>query len=321
MRKRLLAAAVSAAVAFLAVPRSADAEATKITVIVFPGLPNLPIYAAQANGFFAKRDLDIDIKFTPNSDDQRAGLAEGRYQIAHSAVDNAFAMSDKAHVDIAVVAGGDNGFNRLITQPDIGSLADIKGKTVVVDAIDTAYAFQLYEMLRQKGLEKGDYKVNPVGATGFRLEAMLKDRANAAGMMNPPFSVKAEQAGLKNAGSAAAALGAYQGIAVFVRRPWGRDHADALVRYLQAYVEGMRWTLDAANRSEAVALIADRLKLPADVAALTYDQRDGFDRDAAINMAGMRNVLKLRAQYEGHAPAEPDKYLDLSYYHEALAGL
>src|ERR1700755_2571722 len=125
---------------------AAHAQETKLTVIVFPGVQNLPMFAAQAKGFYAKRGLAVELKFTPNSDELRNGLAEGRYQIAHSAVDNAFALKDKAHVDIAVVLGGDNSFNPLLVQPDINSLADIKGKTVVVDAINTAYAFQLYEM-------------------------------------------------------------------------------------------------------------------------------------------------------------------------------
>jgi len=55
-------------------------------------------------------------------------------------------------------------------QPEINSLADIKGKTVAVDAVNTAYAFQLYEMLRQKGLNKGDYEVKPIGgrASGWK---------------------------------------------------------------------------------------------------------------------------------------------------------
>ncbi len=140
-----------------ALPRAARAEDTKLTVIVFLGVQNLPMFAAQAKGFFAKRGLDVDIKFTPNSDELRNGLAEGRYQIAHSAIDNGFALKDKANVDIAVVLGGDNSFNHLMVQPEIKSLADIKGKTVVVDALNTAYAFQLYEMLKQKGLNKGDY--------------------------------------------------------------------------------------------------------------------------------------------------------------------
>ena len=115
----------------------------------------------------------------------RNGLAEGRYQIAHSAVDNAFAMKEKANVDIAVVFGGDDSFNRLIVQPEINSLADIKGKTVAVDALNTAYAFQLYEMLRQKGLNKGDYEVKSVGGTVQRLEAITKDKTYAAAMHEP----------------------------------------------------------------------------------------------------------------------------------------
>src|SRR5215213_280370 len=195
MRGMLKALAFGAAMAMAMT--AARAEDTKLTVIVFPGVQNLPMFSAQAKGFFAKRGLAVDLKFTPNSDELRSGLAEGRYQIAHSAVDNAFAMKDKANVDIAVVLGGDDSFNRVIVQPEIKSLADVKGKTVAVDAVNTAYAFQLYEMLRQKGLNKSDYEVKPVGGTGQRLDAMTKDKTYAAAMMNPPFSIRAEKAGLK----------------------------------------------------------------------------------------------------------------------------
>jgi len=322
MMKRLLAAATIAVFAVAAQPRDARAEDTKLTVIVFPGVQNLPMFAAQAKGFYAKRGLNVDLKFTPNSDELRNGLAAGRYQIAHSAVDNAFALKDKANVDIAVVIGGDNSFNHLMVQPDIKSLADIKGKTVVVDAVNTAYAFQLYEMLRQKGVNKGDYEVKSVGGTGFRLDAMTKDKAMAAGIMNPPFSTRGEKAGLKDMGTAAAAIGAYQGSSAFVLRAWGKANADTLVKYLQAYVEGSRWALDAKNKAEVIALLVERLKLPQDIAASAYDSTKGdFNRDGALDMDGVKNVLKLRAQFEGGTPAAPEKYLDLSYYQKALAGL
>jgi len=300
---------------------AASAE-TKLTVIVFPGVQNLPMFAAQAKGFYAKRDLAVDLKFTPNSEELRNGLAEGRYQIAHSAVDNAFAMKDKANVDVAVVLGGDDSFNRLIVQPEIASLADIKGKTVAVDAVNTAYAFQLYEMLRQKGLNKGDYEVKAVGGTGQRLEAMTKDKTYAAGMMNPPFSIRAEKTGLKAIDTAAHALGAYQGSSAFVLRSWGAANADALTKYVQAYIEGLRWMIEPKNKAEAVALLTERLKLPADIAAQSYDATlSGFQKDGALDMEGVRNVLKLRAQFEGGTPADPAKYIDMSYYQKAIAGM
>jgi hypothetical protein len=75
------------------------------------------------------------------------------------------------------------------------------------------------------------------------------------------------------------------------------------------------------------ALVADRLKLPNDVAAETLqfavDQK-GFAVDAKFDLDGFRNSLKLRADMLGTwggTPPAPDKYLDLSHYQKALAGL
>ena len=73
-------------------------------------------------------------------------------------------------------------------QPEIGAVADLRGKTVIVDAPNTAYALQLYEMLARAGLKKGDYEVKVVGATFRRAEAIRSDKTIAASMLNPPFS-------------------------------------------------------------------------------------------------------------------------------------
>jgi hypothetical protein len=79
-----------------------------------------------------------------------------------------------------------------------------------------------------------------------------------------------------------------------------------------------------ANKPEAVALMIERLKLSDDVAAQAYDvatnPKEGF-RDAALGLEGVKNVLRLRAQFEGGIPAAPDKYIELSYYQKAMAGL
>ena len=90
---------------------------TKLTIMVFQGVQNLPLFAAQTKGFFAKRDLEVEIKIAPTSDEMRNGLAEGRYQIVHGAIDNAVAMAEVAKADIAVVCGGDNGWNQLSCSP------------------------------------------------------------------------------------------------------------------------------------------------------------------------------------------------------------
>jgi ABC-type nitrate/sulfonate/bicarbonate transport system substrate-binding protein len=319
--KRL--AAAFAALALAGFAQTATAQETKLNVIVFQGFQNLPFFAAQAKGLFAKRGLSVDVKITPTSDELRGGLAEGRYHIAHAGVDNAIAMAEVAKKDIAVVIGGDGGLNHLFVKRDIASLADLRGKTVIVDAPNTAYAFLLYDMLRMKGLNKGDYEVKVVGATFRRYEAIMSDASVAASILNAPFSIRAEAAGLKDMGSAIKALGPYQATAGFVMRQWAKDNGDVLVRYLQAYIEGLRWSLDPANKAEAVKLLAEGLKLAPDIAERTYavalDPSEGFAKDGMIDFEGLRNVLALRGRIEGAPPAAPEKYLDLSYYDRALA--
>src|SRR5262249_26533077 len=175
-----------------------------VKVMVFPGLSNFSIYAAERNNFFAKHGLTVELMFTPNSDVLLNGLAKGEHQIAHAAVDNAVAMAELTGADIAIVTGGDNGFNRVFVQPEINSYDDLRGKPVVVDAPNPAFALLLYRVLKDNGVNKGGYAVRPVGGTPMRLEAMTKDKANAAaGILNPPFSFRAPQAGLKDLGAAA----------------------------------------------------------------------------------------------------------------------
>ena len=322
--KRLIAMTV---VGMLAAGQAALAQ-TPLKVIVFPSVSNLGLLAAQHNGIFAKHGLAVEIINTPNSDELRDGLAAGRYQIAHAAVDNLVAMVELAKADAVIVTGGDSGFNNLYVQPEIKSYADLRGKTVVVDAPNTAYALLLYKMLKDNGVVKGEYTIKPVGGTQQRLATMQQDKANAAAMLNPPFSFRAEQAGLKSLGSAAVAVGAYQAGGAFVMRGWAQANADTLVRYIRAYVEGLRWAMNPANRTETTALFAERLKLPSDIAQKSYDlmvhPANGLAIEAKFDAAGFRNVLKLRAEIEGQwggNPPPPDKYLDLTYYDKALAGL
>src|SRR5258708_39560102 len=115
---------------------------THLTTMVFQGVQNLPLFAAQQKGFFAKHGLAVDQRIAPSSQELRDGLAQGRYQIVHTSVDNAIAMAEQAKVDIVVVMGGDNGWNDLFVRPDIRSDGELRGKTAAVDAPGTAFAFK-----------------------------------------------------------------------------------------------------------------------------------------------------------------------------------
>ena len=298
-----------------------------LRIITFPGVQNLPSFAAEANGFYERRSLAVETIFTQSSEQQRNGLAEGVYDIAHSAIDNAVSMVDAAGQDVAIVVGLDRGFNKLIAQPEIASYEHLRGKTLGVDAPDTAFALIAYDMLRRKGLKPGDYNVKPIGATRFRLQA-LQDRSIDVSMLNLPFNLFAQQAGLKVLDNPNDVIDEYQSAGGFVRRAWGEANRDTLVRYLAAYIDGLRWSLQPTNRDAAVALLQTRMEIARDVAEESFNQiadpQRGFTTDARLSHPGMATVLKLRAGYTGASldsiPA-PDKYLDESYYRAALAML
>jgi ABC-type nitrate/sulfonate/bicarbonate transport system substrate-binding protein len=307
---------------------SAAQGQTHVTTMVFQGVQNWPLYAAQQKGFFGKHGLSVDQRIAAGSQELRDGVAQGRYQIVHTAVDNAIAMAEQAKVDVVVVLGGDNGWNDLIVQPEIGSYGDLRGKTVLVDAPDTAFAFLLYQMLKLHGVAQPEITVKPVGATRFRLHGMTTDKSAAAAMLNLPFTLQAQQAGLKKLATAVDVVGPYLSTTGFALRSWARDNGDTLTRYIQAYVEGLRWVMQPSNKTEAIAILADGLKISQDIAARCYDvaviSTNRFMPDAKIDLPGFQNVLKLRAELHGDwggAPPSAERYLDLSYYDRAMTAL
>ena len=297
-----------------------------LRVNVFRSATNIPLYMAEEKGAFAKRNLRLELQFTPNSTEQRAGLAAGRSDIAHTAADNAVAMVEVAKVDAVIVGGGDSGLLELFVRPEIKTLADVRGKVMVVDAPNTAYALLARKILRNAGLVDGrDYRLAPIGGTESRVNAFSQSPDNVVGMLNPPWTFLAESRGARSFGKAKDLYGPYQAIAPIVMRSWAQANSGALERYLAAYIEGCRMTFDPANRAEVIAVLRKRLNLTEDVARRSYEglilPGYGLSRDCRFDMAGFRNALALRAEIEGQwggVPPEPAKYLELGYYERAM---
>jgi ABC-type nitrate/sulfonate/bicarbonate transport system substrate-binding protein len=315
---RIAAVMLSAAIA-------SPAGAQTLKVNTFPNAKSLPDFVGVAKGFFAKYGLTVEVEHTESSQAQRDGLAAGRFQIAQAALDNAVAMIEVAKRDVVIVSGGDSGMNEFMVQPGIGSFADLKGKTLIVDAPDTAYALQAKKLLLRSGLVDGrDYTVKPIGAVSYRYKAMISDSSNAASILNLPFTIEAKAKGLKSLGGMVELLGPYQASGAFVMRPWAREHGDELEKYLAAYIQSVRWIRDPAHRAEAVDLMVDKLKLDRTIAEQTYDLLidpvAGFTPDAKFDVEGFRNMLALRTEIErkpGTEAVAPEHYVDLHYYDAA----
>ncbi len=326
--KKILTLTLAAALAGCATapqtPPPANDPVT-LRVNVFRGASNLPIYMAQEKGYFARRGITLQMLFTPNSTEQRAGLAAGKFELAHAAVDNTVAMIEVAKADAVIVAGGDGGMNEVLVRQDINKPSDMRGRTYVVDAPNTAYALIGRKIFKDAGLKEGqDYKIFPLGGSEARTKG-LDTPEGAATLLNPPWNFLAKERGAKSLGRTIDLFGPYQAQGVFVMRPWAAKNGSALERYLAAYIEGCRAAQDPAQRTLALTVLKRDLKLTDKVAEMTYTELmtkgSGLAKDCAFDMQGFRNVLALRAEIEGQwggkAP-DPARFIDMSFYNRAL---
>jgi ABC-type nitrate/sulfonate/bicarbonate transport system substrate-binding protein len=303
-----------------------------IKLIAFPGAPNLPIFVARENGWFERHGLDLAMTMTPSSAYQAEALAKGEFDIAGTAFDNIvaytqgqgavaldhtpdfFAFMGATQIELAIVAA-----------KDIASISGLAGKALALDAPGTGFAFVLYHMLEQGGLAPGAYERIAVGATPQRWEA-VRSGAQPATMTIEPFTSIAKAQGFNILARSTETLPAYQGGAFAACRSWARQNAEAVKGFIRAYLDGLAWTLDPANREAAAQILLrnmPEIKAPVvgAVMASLLSPRSGLTPKAAVTIEGIRAVLDLRTRYgkPGAALGEPQTYIDLTYYDAAVA--
>jgi len=93
-----------------------------VSVIVFPGGFNWPLWVAQDKGYFAKGGIEVKLTPTPNSAFQLTNLIEGKFDIGVTAIDNVVAYMEgqgeapvSIQPDLFVSMGGDNGLLCLVS--------------------------------------------------------------------------------------------------------------------------------------------------------------------------------------------------------------
>lgn len=302
-----------------------------LELITFPGPAMLPIHVAHERRLFRDPALVVNITPTPGSAYQIRNTVAGRFDIASTAIDNVVAYQEGQGVveldrepDLFVFMGSRRHIVLdLVVQPDIAGFADLRGKTLAVDALSTGYAFVLRHMLERNGLPPGTYELEPVGGAVERLEAMTAKRF-AGALLNPPYTKQAQDAGLRLLASGRDALESYQGNTFAASRTWAAGNRAALVSFIRGFLRALDWLKVPGNRDEAARILAANSKGMSPEAAARQLAGllgpTGFADRAALDLDGVRTVLDLRSRYAEPRKVltDPMKYIDLSYYQEAL---
>lgn len=205
-------------------------------------------------------------------------------------------------------------------------MADFRGKVLAVDAMTTGYSFTLRRMLEVSGLKRDEYELVAVGGMKERYEALL--RGEQAGTLSvPPFTVMAKAAGYNEVATPLSLFSHFQGGVAAVRRPWAAANGDLIVAFIRANLAALAWLYDPANTAAALDLFCARMPgasraVAEQSHAVLLDPENGFPRDAAIDLAGVRTVMDIRAEFAlpRKALTDPARYCDFGFHEAAVKG-
>ncbi|WP_416049601.1 ABC transporter substrate-binding protein [Cupriavidus basilensis] len=182
-----LAVAVAAVVATLGAAGTAQAQATQVTLGMSGWTGFAPLTLADKAGIFKKHGVDVDIKMIPQKD-RHLALAAGAIQCAATTVETHVAWNANG-VPITQIVQLDKsyGADGLAVRGDVKGFADLKGKTVGVDAPGTAPYFGLAWMLKKNGMSLKDVKTTTLSPQAAA-QAFVSGQNDAAMTYEPYLS-------------------------------------------------------------------------------------------------------------------------------------
>jgi ABC-type nitrate/sulfonate/bicarbonate transport system substrate-binding protein len=129
---------------------------------------------------------------------------------------------------------------QIVGSPDVGSLADLRGKIVAINRLGGSPHSALRLIMATAGVDL-DREVRVVQAGG-QLErvAAVRNGAAQATLVEPPFAQQAESEGLRLVADSGQMQLVYPVTALVMNREWLRTRRDTARRVLQSVVDGTR---------------------------------------------------------------------------------
>lgn len=179
----------------LSLSANAMAQTQTLRIQDYPGLGNMIVRVAAANGYCDKNGVkcelktipagplgiqtlmagDIDVAFGPSEVViQAANKGADLKIIGNAARDNIFFLMAGAHTETPNAAKG---------YPAV--MADLKGKKIGVTARGSGAEFQLLDLLKGAGLSASDVTIVPVGAPNTALPAIANKQIDAVMLFAP----------------------------------------------------------------------------------------------------------------------------------------
>jgi NitT/TauT family transport system substrate-binding protein len=340
----LLGATVAVVAVLSACPQGKSKQGDGAIAVVKVGTLNsssdAPFFIAHAKGYFAEQGIKVEFVPFKSSTEMIAPLGQGQIDVGGGGLAAAIFNAVGRGVDVRIVA--DKGANRtgysyplmvrseLVKTGEVKTIGDLKGKRFGVSAPGAVLDYLLAKGLRGSGVTFAD--VNVKGPLPFpdQVNAFANDAIDAS-ILIEPFASQAEKRGVATRFASSDAWANNETVAVTLYGgPFMRSRRDAAVRFMVAYIQGIRFYLGALkdgklagpNADEVIAILIKNtpVKDPATYHATTPTANDP---DARVNVEAIDEMLQFwgeQGHLEGPEVMAKDA-VDLSFVEEALLRL
>ncbi|TDR90385.1 ABC transporter substrate-binding protein [Enterovirga rhinocerotis] len=286
---------------------------------------NMPLWAAQHRGFFAREGLEVELHLIEGIDEVTRRLAAGELDIDLGVTENVILERERGG-RLAIVAGNVNRLPfSLIARAGIGSIPELRGARIGVSSIQAGSSSLVMELLARHGLRyPDDYTLLPVGPILARWR-MLQSGEIDAGLQGAPMNRIAIEQGYSDLGSPRALFPDFQFTSVNVDMAWASAHRETVVAFLRAYIEAHRWL--RANKEASRAIAAAEADLSAEHADFAWDEMveaEIFPPDARASVAAVQALIDVSALIRalpGRAKLSAESYIDPRFVDEAERSL
>lgn len=317
-KSRLLTSLLVAGLWFAAVPVKAE---TLLRIgVVSRTIFYLPAWTAEQQGFFKAEGIAPKIEIYNDAHKIFTDLQAGTIQIGISSIETVIQDGYKGG-SLRLVAGtAQRPPHFIIAQPEIKTLADLKGKTIGVVSMHEGTTFFIKDIAKAGGFALADVKVEAVGGSPAR-QKLLKEKKIDAGLQPYPLSYEAEALGFSNLGAIAKLVPDYQFTSVMVDNKWAGQNRALLVGFLRALRKGTDYMF--AHPEQSAELGARELHTsPANAKRALEDtaRMDVIARDLSLTDLSLKRVFEIMQQADvmkSNAVYDRVKFVDDSYLAES----
>jgi ABC-type nitrate/sulfonate/bicarbonate transport system substrate-binding protein len=276
-----------------------------------------PGIVATRKGFFAANGVEIDVVSIGVSPGMQA-VSAGSLNVMHNTCNAvvSFIEMGGTGVRLSLVSMGIHP-GVVVGKKGLKSASELKGKVIGTSSIKSGSTILLRRLLKARGLQPSDYDL-VAGQGSAQIFSGLQAGALDAVWLVPPQSLTAGNAGFTVIGTFREVAPKFPFVCFATNTEWLKSNTAVGRGFAKAWLAGVAWLNDPANRAEAEKLLAEELKLTPAIATATYDELivknpGTYPRDGKVDLDVLHAMIDIMVEGE-ELPARPQgdvrKYLD-----------